>query len=309
MLPSGYREITSGLRFPEGPVAMPDGSVILVEIASARLTRCLPDGRKEVVAQMTGGPNGAALGPDGRMYICNNGGFNWHEDTRHGLRPIGQADDYSGGRIERVDLATGRIETLYTACDGVPLRGPNDLVFDAHGGFYFTDLGKTRARDIDRGGVYYAKADGSAITQVAGPTLFANGCGLSPDGKTLYFAETEQARLWRMRIPSPGKPEREAWPSPHGGELLYGAGLPYQRYDSMAVDAAGNVCIATLVHGGITVVPPDGRNVRHVPLPDVYTTNICFGGPGLRTAYATLSGAGKLVAFDWEGPGLRLAWA
>jgi len=306
MLPRGYREVTTGLRFPEGPVAMPDGSVVLVEIEAARLTRVLPDGRKETVAQMTGGPNGAALGPDGKMYVCNNGGFAWHEDDTLGLRPIGQASDYSGGRIERVDLATGRVETLFTACEGHPLRGPNDLVFDAHGGFYFTDLGKTRARDLDRGGVYYAKADGSAITQVAGPTLFANGCALSPDGKKLYFAETEQARVWEMDIPSPGKPVRDPWPSPHGGRLLYGAGMPYQRYDSMAVDAAGNVCVATLVHGGITLIPADGRGARHIPLPDIYTTNICFGGPGLRTAFATLSGAGKLVAFEWEGPGLRL---
>ena len=95
----------------------------------------------------------------------------------------GRPTDYSGGRIERVDLATGAIETLYTHCDGHMLRGPNDIVFDAHGGFYFTDLGKTRAREMDRGAVYYAKADGSLIKVVANPTVTANGCALSPDGK------------------------------------------------------------------------------------------------------------------------------
>jgi gluconolactonase len=299
------REVTSGLRFPEGPVALPDGSVLVVEIEGKRLTRVAPDGRKTVVSQHTGGPNGAAMGPDGKVYICNNGGFSWHEDAKYGLRPTGQAEDYSGGRIERVDLATGAIETLYTHCDGHMLRGPNDIVFDAHGGFYFTDLGKTRAREMDRGGVYYAMADGSLIKVVAYPTITANGCSLSPDGKKLYFAETEAARLWEMDILAPGEVRREPWPSVHGGRLV---GCPggFQRFDSMAVDGAGNICVATLLNGGITVFSPDGKGWKHIPMPDVYTTNICFGGPGLRTAYVTLSGAGKLVAFEWERPGLRL---
>ena len=214
------REVTSGLRFPEGPVALPDGSVLVVEIEGQRLTRVAPDGRKTIVSQHTGGPNGAAMGPDGKVYICNNGGFSWHEDAKYGLRPTGQADDYSGGRIERVDLSTGAIETLYTHCDGHMLRGPNDIVFDAHGGFYFTDLGKTRAREMDRGGVYYAKADGSLIKVVAYPTITANGCSLSPDGKKLYFAETEAARLWEMDILAPGEVRREPWPSVHGGRLV-----------------------------------------------------------------------------------------
>jgi gluconolactonase len=299
------REVTSGLRFPEGPVALPDGSVLVVEIEGCRLTRVAPDGRKTVVSQHTGGPNGVAMGPDGKVYICNNGGFSWHDDATYGLRPTGQAEDYSGGRIERVDPATGAIETLYTHCDGHMLRGPNDLVFDAHGGFYFTDLGKTRAREMDRGAVYYAKADGSMIKVIANPTITANGCALSPDGRKLYFAETESGRLWEMDILAPGEVRRELWPSPHGGRLV---GCPggYQRFDSMAVDGAGNICVATLINGGITVFSPDGKGWKHIPMPDLYTTNICFGGPDLRTAYVTLSGVGKLVAFEWERPGLRL---
>ena len=299
------REVTSGLRFPEGPVALPDGSVLVVEIEGQRLTRVAPDGRKTVVSQHTGGPNGAAMGPDGKVYICNNGGFSWHDDATYGLRPTGQAEDYSGGRIESVDLATGAIETLYTQCDGHMLRGPNDLVFDAHGGFYFTDLGKTRAREMDRGALYYAKADGSLIKVIANPTITANGCALSPDGRKLYFAETESGRLWEMDVVAPGEVRREPWPSPHGGRLV---GCPggYQRFDSMAVDGAGNICVATLINGGITVFSPDKKGWKHIPMPDLYTTNICFGGPDLRTAYVTLSGAGKLVAFEWDGPGLRL---
>ena len=60
------------------------------------------------------------------------------------------------------------------------------------------------------------------------------------------------------------------------------------------------------MNGGITVISPNGHNIRHIPLPDVYTTNICFGDPDMRTAYVTLSGPGQLVSFQWERPGLRL---
>jgi len=66
--------IAEGLRFPEGPIAMADGSVLLVEIARGTLSR-VRDGRVEVVADLGGGPNGAAIGPDGACYVCNNGGF------------------------------------------------------------------------------------------------------------------------------------------------------------------------------------------------------------------------------------------
>ena len=305
MIDKALREIARDLSFPEGPVALADGSVLLVEIAAGRLTRVAPDGSKRTVAEMGGGPNGAAIGPDGKVYVCNNGGFRWRDVPGVGRVPAGQTDDYAGGRIERVDLASGRVETLYTECGGHPLKGPNDLVFDAHGGFYFTDLGKMRPREMDRGAVYYAKADGSAIKAIAFPSITPNGCGLSPDGRTLYFAETESARLWAMDILAPGEVKREPWPSVHGGRFLGGPG-GYQRFDSLAVDSAGNICVATLIDGGITVFSPDGEILRHVPMPDPLTTNICFGGPDLKTAYVTLSGSGRLVAFEWERPGLRL---
>lgn len=299
-------ELASGLRFPEGPVAMADGSVLLVEIARGTLTRVGRDGAVSVVAQLGAGPNGAAIGPDGACYVCNNGGFRWVDDDT-GLRPVMQADDYSGGRIERVDLATGAFTTLYTSSDQAPLRGPNDLVFDSHGGFYFTDLGKGRPRDLDRGGVCYARADGGGIREVCFPMLTPNGVGLSPDGATLYVAETEPARLWAFDLEGPGQVRRQPFPSPHGGRLVAGS-ANFQRFDSLAVDAAGNICVATLVHGGITVVSPDGGSVRHVPMPERWVTNISFGGADMRTAFITLSSTGRLVSCRWDTPGLRLAF-
>lgn len=298
------RVIATGLQFPEGPVAMPDGSIILVEIARGTLSRVTPAGEVEIVATLGGGPNSAAFGPGGRMYVCNNGGFRF---LRHGatLRPVAQPDDYSGGRIEVIDLATGKFERLYDRVGGQGLRGPNDLVFDAHGGFWFTDLGKVRERERDHGGVYWARADGSEIREVIHPVLSANGIGLSPDGSTLYVAETETARLWAWDIVAPGEVRKLPWPSPHGGRLVAGSAR-YQRFDSLKVTQSGAICVATLINGGITEIAPDGSNVHHHPLPDLMVTNLCFGGRERKTAFVTLSYEGRLVAVDWHEPGLKL---
>ncbi len=298
--------ITDGLEFPEGPVWMPDGSIVLVEIKGGRVTRVSPDGSKRTIATPGGGPNGAAIGPDGALYVCNNGGFEWH-DVGGITLPGEQPADYSGGRIERVDLATGAVSVLYTSCDGNALRGPNDLVFDPSGGFWFTDHGKTRKRDRDRGGLYWAKPDGSEIREVVYPLDSPNGVGLSPDGLRVYVAETWTGRVWWWEIDEPGAVKPVFGLGTGGGTLL--AGLPrFQLLDSLAVDAGGYVCVATLGNEpGITVISPDGTQIEKVALPDPLTTNLCFGGPDLRTAFATLSGTGKLVAFAWPRPGLPLA--
>ena len=302
-----WRVVATGLRFPEGPVALPDGTVLVVEIERGTITRISPDGTVTVVAEPGGGPNGLALGADGKLYICNNGGFAWH---REGIkaRPVGIADDYSGGRIERLDLKSGRIEVLYSKCDGRPLNGPNDIVFDRLGGFYFTDLGKVRGRIMDRGAVYYAKTDGSLIREVIFPIMTPNGIGLSPDDATLYVAETEPARLWRFRILEPGRLEKLPFPSLNGGALVHGAG-GFQRFDSLKVEADGHVCVATLINGGITVIAPDGSGAYHVPGDDPYVTNLCFGGPDMRTVYSTWSWDGRLAVARWPRPGLKLHFA
>ena len=300
------REITSGLQFPEGPVALPDGSVLVTEIRRGTLTRVAADGRKTVVAETGGGPNGAAVGPDGHVYVCNNGGFEWHDLGGLSI-PGNQPKGYIGGRIQRVNLATGVVEDLYTECDGRPLCGPNDIVFDSTGGFWFTDFGKTRERDRDRTGVFYARADGSSIREVIFPLDGPNGIGLSPDQKRLYVAETFPGRLWSWEVTSPGEVAQPELPLSNGGSLV--VGLPgMQLFDSLAVDGEGNVCVATLVNGGITVASPDGARIEHVAMPDMMTTNICFGGPDLRTAFITLSATGRLVACGWPRPGLELSF-
>ena len=304
---SAFTTITEDLLFPEGPIAMPDGSIILVEIARGTLTRVLPNGQKEIIAETGGGPNGAAIGPDGACYVCNNGGFEWEKDKKTGgIRPIGQSNDYVTGRIERIDLNTGKIDRLYDHCNGQKLNGPNDIVFDKKGNMWFTDLGKARARDMDRGTVYWAKADGTKICEVVQPITTPNGIGLSPDEKTLYVAETEGARLYAFPITGDGQVDKLGFPeSINGGKLVTCDG-GFRRFDSLAVEQNGNICVATLMTGGITVANPNGGTDEFVVTEDPYTTNICFGGIDLKKAYLTLSWHGLLVSCDWQRKGLPL---
>jgi len=253
-----------------------------------------------------GGPNGLAVGPDGAFYVPNNGGFSW-EVIDGILHPTGQAENYETGSIDRVDPVTGEVRRLYDRCGDRRLSGPNDIVFDTEGGFYFTDLGKVRKTDRDHGGVYYGRIDGSSITEIAYPVFTPNGIGLSPDGKVLYVADMEPSRLIAFDILSPGVVAKNPFPSPYGGRCL--CGLPgYQGFDSLAVDAEGNIHVATTMTGEVVVIRPDGTVKRRVPFGDPFTTNLCFGGPDLKTAYVTLSGLGLLVAVDWEEAGMRLAF-
>ncbi len=301
--------VTEGLRFPEGPVAMPDGSVILTEIKSGTLTRVAPDGAKTTVADVGGGPNGLAIGADGALYVCNNGGFLWTEigdmnfPVGHG--GLSQPPAYVSGSIQRVDIATGDVTTLYTDCDGHRLNGPNDIVVDKDGGLWFTDLGKTRERDIDKGFIYWAKPDGSEIKQVAQGHTGYNGVGLSPDGSRLYAVETSTARLYAWDIAGAGE---LAGGNPFtGGGIYLGAGAPQGLFDSLAIEENGNICVATLAHeAGITVFNPDGAIVEKVEFPDPLPTNICFGGDDMVTAWVTLSAMGKLAKAPWARPGLKL---
>jgi gluconolactonase len=287
--------IAEHLALPEGPVALADGSVVLVEIEAGLLSRVFPDGRKAVVADLGGGPNGAARGPDGAIYVANNGG---HPDKT--MTPS----------IQRVDLGTGKSEVLYTQCDGVPLRGPNDLVFDATGNFWFTDMAGNA--------IYYAAPDGSSIQLAVSCIAAPNGIGLAPDETILYWAQTYTRQVLRRRLRGPG----QVVPSVGCGvEAVFAggpdldslvAGLPgAQELDSLAVDSSGAVCVGTLVQGGgITVFSADGGSIeKYVPPPrlaDNLITNICFGGPDMRDAYVTMSETGRLVACRWPRPGLVL---
>jgi gluconolactonase len=287
------REIASGLGFPEGPVAMDDGSVLVVEIAAGNLTRVSPSGEVAVAAHCGGGPNGAAVGPDGHVYVCNDGGLEFV--TVDGIhQPVALAADNTGGSIQRVELDTGAVETVYTHCGDTAITATNDIVFDSSGRFYFVDTGA--------GAIYYADSAGSSIRRAAASLEFPNGMGLSPDGGRLYASETYSGRIWRWDVVEPGVLE--------GRTLLYSTEGAH-GWDGLAVDGDENVCAANLQRSGITVVGRDGRVRTEISVPwhDPFVTNVCFGGPDQRRAFITSSGRGRLYETEWPYPGLRLHFA
>lgn len=278
--------VAEGLAFPEGPVVMSDGSIIVVEIAAGRITRCW-NGRQEVICEIGGGPNGAAIGPDGALWICNNGGMS--AERMESLSGPG-----SGGRIERVNLETGKFERVYESCDDIPLEGPNDLIFDADGRLWFTDLGKAHSRIRTASGLFCCETDGSAICAIDRHPVSYNGVGLSPDGSTVYVADTHQARLYRYNCKL--EPQRPTWVATAAGHV---------SFDSLAVTKSGKICVGTLRSGGITTITPQGQT-SFCPFDDPYVTNIAFGGADMQDAWLTFSTKGMLVKTRWTEPGLKL---
>jgi gluconolactonase len=295
------QQVAEGLQFPEGPVAMADGSVVLVEIRRRTLTRVTPDGRRETIAELGGGPNGAAIGPDGAVYVCNNGSA-WAWEAGDLNLPAGPPPSYTGGSIQRVDLRTGSFSTLYDSCDGKPLNSPNDIVFDSSGGFWFTCLGYSDGETRRYGAVYYARADGSKIVRWRAELISPNGIGLSPDETRLYMADCMVGRLYEFDVTAPGELAPQTSMAP--GRVV--CSLPgYVWLDSLAMEASGRICVGTLWNGGITVFQPNGE-YEHIPYPDPVTTNICFGGADMRDAWVTCSSTGRLFKSRWPRAGLRL---
>ena len=296
--------LAEGLAFPEGPIALSDGSVMLVEVARGVLSQVSPRGEVSVLAELGGGPNGAAIGPDGAVYICNNGGRYAYVQQGGLTIPSGRPPQHFGGSIQRFDQGTGAVVTLYETCNGRRLLAPNDLVFDADGGFWFSDHGTEDLEGAQWGALVYARVDGSYIRRAA-RLRAPNGVGLSPDGRTVYVADTIAGRLWAFDIVGPGEVAPSASPLMPGRVVQTLPG--FQLLDSLAVEAGGNVCVATIINGGITIFTPDG-SIEHLAVPDRITTNICFGGPDLCDAWITASSTGRLYRTRWPRPGLRLAF-
>ena len=280
------------------------------------------------------------------LYVCNNGGMTWipYPPPPFDPPPPGyraelwvsgpQPQGYRGGSLQSVDLASGAVTELFSETSTPPaypplplsqwdppfqLRGPDDLVLDSEGGIWLSDFGKQRLRDTDVTGVYYISADRSTMRQAIYPLNSPNGIALSPDGEWLYVALSYERRIVKYRV-APGGTFVPNPDTMDGSYSVTGALEGISVLDSMAVDVEGNLYVATMIpdgynpkiNGGITVISPDGRHVRfieitlpdggHCPLP----SNICFGGPDMKTAFITCGGSGHLISMPSENAGLRL---
>lgn len=282
--------VAEGLRFPEGPVALSDGSVLVSELAGA-IARVRPDGHIKRY-DCGGGANGAAVGPDGSVYVANNGsgclvkedGFTRPGGSDSGSRP------YAGGSLQKLNLETGKVETVCTHVDGVELGWLNEIVFDACGSCYFVDT--------TQGNLCYTDLTGGVVRTVATGLDLPNGLGFSPDGLRLYVSETiGDVLVWDIEGPGRLVNKRVHY---HSAEE--------HGWDGLAVDGGGNVCVANLKASGISVISPGGEEISRFVTPqfDPWITNICFGGPDLGTAYICSAGRGILYSVRWPWRGLRL---
>ena len=306
--PDDVTQVAAGLAFPEGPIACADGSLLVVEVRGGTLTRVDPSGALERIVDLGGGPNGAAVGPDGAVYVCNNGGLPWADLPDGSMYPIDTATGsmtpagYTHGWIERVDVAHATTERVYESCDGRPLSAPNDLAFAADGELWFTDTGKSDAWSTVVGVVYRCQPDGSEIRAAAHGLLGPNGIGITPDGEDLVVADTPTGRVWRWSLAAESL--SGATPRAHGGEAF--ATFPGAvALDSLALDGEGRVLVALPGHRALGVVAPDG-GLAIVELPGVMPTNACFGGPDGTTVFVTVGGTGEILSFAWPCPGAAL---
>ena len=264
-----------GLEFPEGPAFDRDGNLYVVELAGERVSRITPDGVRSTLCETGGVPNGSTIGPDGALWVTNNGG----------------PDD--PGWVERIDLATGTTEHVI---EDPSFGGCNDLVFDAEGNLYFTDPHGSLRRNRLPGHVY-CYSGGGELSRVATDYAFPNGIGISDDGRTLLVAETVSGIVWAHEIKSPGRL----------GERREYAHLPEGHLpDGFAFDAAGNLLVCGHFGGAISVFDAAGKRIDSIGPLDERVTNVAFGGPDFSTLYITESHFKRVSTFAWHTPGMKL---
>jgi gluconolactonase len=299
------QEIARDLLFPESPVILSDGSILVSELAAGRITRVMPDGTHEVFLDIGGGPNGIAVLADGRIVVCQNGGSSWATapwplklpGSVELLLPVGPPDEPVTPQLQLVDGSGGvsELTRVFRAQNGeiLPLVRPSDLCRDDAGGFWVTDGSHTQGRVRTLTGVLYGTVDGE-LEEVIFPLEMPNGIALSPDGGRLYVTETRTRRVWAFDVERPGRiaSGRGFVTVPSGGPLDFGGA------DGLCVDDAGRVIVATIGAGGLTVFAPDGELIAAIPMDDPMTSNVAFDRAGGRVV-VTLASSGRLVSVAW----------
>jgi gluconolactonase len=285
-------EIATAMAFTEGPTVDRAGNVYFTELVFQRIMKLDPKGVLTVFRENSNNANGLLIDPQGRLIACEGA-----DSTRMGVPQKFKP------QVTRTDLASGKIEILADNYEGKPFVGPNDVTIDSKGRLYFTDL--------PGGAVYRVDAPGRVIRILTAPDIQRpNGLQISPDDKTLYVIEANQAQGGARMI-------RAFDLSPEGTvsrmRVHYNF-YPGRSADGMSIDTQGNLYASagmgqlrgtseTLdTKTGVHVIAPDGKLINFIPIPEDYITNNAFGGPDMRTLYVT---AGKtLYRVRTEVPGL-----
>lgn len=252
----------------EGPAFDRQGNLWMVDVFNGRVLKLDPQHNLHVVFEKKGlNPAGLAIHKDGRIFVAGLGDF------------------VDQGEIIAFKPDGSQVQTIVPASRGLL---PDDLEFDAEGGFYFTDFRGTSTQPI--GGVYYVSPDMKTVTPVLPSMAVANGIALSPDGKTLWATEFSLDRLHKVALVGPTKI------APFGTSVPYHfiGGTP----DSARTDADGNVYVAMYTQGRILVFNRNGLPIGQILLPkrdqghNLLVTSMTFR-PGTNELY--------IVANDGDG--------
>ncbi len=220
----------------EGPVFLPGGDLLFSDVQGNRVMRLNASGRSVEAFRLEGlNPGGMALGPDGRLYIA-------------------AANATGGGAVISVQLDGTEQRTIVPESAGF---APNDVTFDAKGGFYFSDARGSIGKAT--GGVWYVGPDGALPKPVVRNLAVANGIALSPDGKQLWVGEFALGRLYRITL------KDATTPAPFAATTAYHFTGPAP--DSMRVDASGQLYVAMYGQGRILVFSPSGLPIGQILLP------------------------------------------
>jgi lactonase len=230
-------KVSDEARVLEGPAFDRDGNLLFCDVTGRRVLRATPDKAISTVAGLDKlSPGGLALHEDGHVLIAAMA-------IGKGIGSIVSVRADGSGARAVVPQEAGYM--------------PNDVVFDTHGGFYFTDFRGTSTEP--KGGVYYVAPDLATITPVLPHLAMANGLALSPDGKTLWVTEFGRNLLHRVELAD------ATTPTPIGTAVAYHFTGPAP--DSMRVDADGNVYVAVYGQGRVLAFNRNGIPIGQVLLP------------------------------------------
>jgi gluconolactonase len=275
-------EIATTVAFTEGPAVDRAGNVYFTDIINQRIMKLGADGVLSTYREPSNVANGLLIDPQGRLIACEGALF-----ERPGVKRQGTP------RVTRTDLETGKIETIASSYDGKPLVGPNDVTIDGRGRLYFTDLAGAAVYRID--------TPGTVARILAPPDVQRpNGIQVSPDDKTLYLIEANQAeggaRMIRAYDLQPDGTVRNM-------RVHYNF-YPGRSADGMSIDIEGNLYASAGMNQtrgttetldtrtGVYVISPAGKLLKFIPIPEDFITNNAFGGPDMKTLYVT---AGKTL--------------